>query len=357
MHVIEKNIKSKKTISKRASGATKPPVGSINIALIQFIPELINELGFDELAIFKSLNIDIREFKNPYNTLSFDDLGRLLEYCAVHCQCQNFGLLVGQRIALESMDILGVLVRNAPTVGAAMQIGEKHMQLNDRGAVASLIAFDASQVALTFTLLNGAAVASHHIIDAATVLHFKLLKVLCGPQWQPNLIRFAHKRPENHEPFRAYFGLTIEFDAEISCIVFDGAWLSKPVAGANAELFAFAIKTVEKNSDSYLCSFSDRIRRTLHPAILSGSVSTEHIALMFGINERTLRRRLKEEGVSLRELENEVRCELSCQLLRDTSLSVLNIANILGYSDGQVFARAFRLWMKMSPSAWRQSMG
>ena len=75
---------------------------------------------------------------------------------------------------------------------------------------------------------------------------------------------------------------------------------------------------------------------------------------MFGMNERTFRRRLKAEGVSLRELENEVRCELSCQLLRDTSLSVLSIANILGFSDGQVFARAFRLWMKMSPSTWRQ---
>jgi AraC-like DNA-binding protein len=348
-------VKSKNAIAKRASGATKPPVGSINIALIQFIPELIHELGFDEHAILKVLKLDIKQFKNPYNSLSFDDLGRLFEYCAVHCQCQNFGLLVGQRIALESMDMLGVLVRNAPTVSAAMQIGEKHMQLNDRGAVASLIAIDASQVAMTFTLLNGATVASHHIIDAATVLHFKLLKVLCGPQWEPNLIRFAHKQPEQSEPFRVYFGSAIEFNAEISSIVFDGAWLNKPVAGANAELFAFAMKAVEKHSDTYLGSFSDRVRRALHPAILSGPVATEHVALMFGINERTLRRRLKEEGVSLRELENEVRCELSCQLLRDTSLSVLNIANILGYSDGQVFARAFRLWMKMSPSAWRQS--
>jgi AraC-like DNA-binding protein len=335
-------MKTKKAISKRASGATKPPVGSVNIALIQFIPELINELGFDEIAVFKTLELDIREFKNPYNTLSFDDLGRLLEYCAVHCQCPNFGLLVGQRIELESMDMLGVLVRNAPTVGAAMQVGEKHMQLNDRGAVASLITMDASRVALTFTLLNGATVASNHIIDAATVLHFKLLKVLCGPRWEPDLIRFAHKRPEDHEPFRACFESSIEFDAEISSIVFDGGWLKKPIEGANAELFAFAVKTVEENADGYL---------------FSGPVSAELIALLFGMNERTLRRRLKEEGVSLRELENEVRCELSCQLLRDTGLPVLKIANILGYSDGQVFARAFRGWMKMSPSVWRQRRG
>lgn len=347
-------MKSKKTISKRASGATKPPVGSVNISLIQFIPELINELGFDEKAVFNTLQLDIKQFKNPYNTLTFDDLGQLLAYCAVHCRCPNFGLLVGQRIELDSMAMLGILVRNAPTVAAAMQIGEKHMQLNDRGAVASLIPVDATQVAMTFTLLNGATVASNHIIDAATVLHFKLLKVLCGTEWEPNLIRFAHKRPENHEPFRDCFGSNIEFDAEISSIVFDGKWLNKPVSGANAELFAFAVKTVEENSDSYLCSFSDRIRRTLHPVILSGPVSAENIALIFGMNERTFRRRLKAEGVSLRELENEVRCELSCQLLRNTSLSVLSIANILGYSDGQVFARAFRLWMKMSPSTWRQ---
>lgn len=349
-------MKKKIAASKRASGATKPPVGSLNISLIQFIPELINELGFDEKAVFKTLHLDIKQFKNPYNTLTFDDLGRLLAYCAVHCRCPNFGLLVGQRIELDSMAMLGVLMRNAPTVAAAMQIGEKHMPLNDRGDVAGLIPVDASQVAMTFTLLNGATVASNHIIDAATVLHFKLLKVLCGPEWKPNLIRFAHIRPENHEPFRACFGSNIEFDAEISSIVFDGKWLNQPVAGANAELFAFAVKTVEESSDTYLCSFSERIRRALHPVMLSGTVSTEYISRMFGLNERTLRRKLKVEGVSLRELENEVRCELACQLLRDTSLSVLRIANILGYSDGQVFARAFRLWMKMSPSAWRNRM-
>ena len=350
-------MKPDKTIPRRASGATKPPAGSINIALIQFIPELINELGFDANAIFKALGLDIKQFKNPYNTLSFDELGRLLAYCAEQCGCKNFGLLVGQRIELESMATLGLLVRNAPTVGAAMQVGEKHMQLNDRGAVASLIPVDASQAALTFTLLNGATAASNHIIDAATVLHLKLLKVLCGPQWKPNLIRFAHKRPEYPEPFLVCFGPDIEFDAEISCIVFDGSWLSMPVAGANAELFAFAVKKAAEVSDVYLSSFADRIRRALHPMMLSGPVSAEIIALSFGMNERTLRRRLKLEGVSLRELENEVRCELSCQLLRDTSLTVLTIANILGYSDGQVFARAFRQWMKLSPSAWRDSAG
>lgn len=356
MHSIEKSMTSKASKSKRASGATKSPVGSVNISLIQNIPELIHELGFDEMAIFNALQLDIKQFKNPNNKLSYDDLGCLLAYCVDYCQYPNFGLLVGQRIELESMAILGMLMKNAPTLGVAMQMGEKHMQLNDRGAVASLIPIDASHVAMTFTLINGATVASNHIIDAATVLHYKLLQALCGPQWKPELIRFAHKRPENHDPFRVFFGSNIEFDAEISSIVFDAKWLSAPVHGANAELFALIVKTVEINSHTYLCSFSDQVRRALHPLILSGPISTEHIAQLFDMNERTLRRRLKTEGVSLRELENEVRCELSCQLLRDTGLSILNIANILGYSDGQVFARAFRLWMKMSPTAWRNSM-
>jgi len=44
----------------------------------------------------------------------------------------------------------------------------------------------------------------------------------------------------------------------------------------------------------------------------------------------------------VRDLVSEVRRELAQHLLRDTDLSVTEVAHILSYSDSTVFARAFR---------------
>jgi AraC-like DNA-binding protein len=81
--------------------------------------------------------------------------------------------------------------------------------------------------------------------------------------------------------------------------------------------------------------------------------SSAHIASLFGCHERTLRRRLHEAGASVRAHVSEVRRELAQHLLRDTDLSVTEIADILAYSDPVVFARAFRGWAEMNPRSWR----
>ena len=55
----------------------------------------------------------------------------------------------------------------------------------------------------------------------------------------------------------------------------------------------------------------------------------------------------------MRGLLGEVRRELAQHLLRDTDLTVTEVADILGYSAPTVFARAFRGWTKKNPRDWR----
>jgi len=86
---------------------------------------------------------------------------------------------------------------------------------------------------------------------------------------------------------------------------------------------------------------------------ITGTANESSLARLFGLNERTFRRRLKEEGNTLRALLSTVRREWSRHLLSDTELPVSEIAWILGYSDPTVFARAFRTWTTHGPSEWR----
>ena len=101
-------------------------------------------------------------------------------------------------------------------------------------------------------------------------------------------------------------------------------------------------------------SFGDQVLGVLHQMVLSGSSSAEDVARLFGVHERTLRRRLANEGKSLHELIQQTRFELAQQLLENTEIPVTGIAAALRYEDPNAFSRAFRSgWQKPSAMAAR----
>ena len=72
------------------------------------------------------------------------------------------------------------------------------------------------------------------------------------------------------------------------------------------------------------------------------------------MSERTLQRRITEEGRSFRELLVEARRELGLRLLGDAALELDEIAFLLGYQDATSFHRAFREWEGVTPGRWRE---
>jgi len=69
------------------------------------------------------------------------------------------------------------------------------------------------------------------------------------------------------------------------------------------------------------------------------------------MSNRTLARRLSEEGTSYAAILNELRRDLSARYLRDPDLSLNQVAWLLGYSMVTSLNHAFRRWTGSSPKA------
>ena len=69
---------------------------------------------------------------------------------------------------------------------------------------------------------------------------------------------------------------------------------------------------------------------------------------------RTLKRRLHEQGTSYRKIVNELRAQIAIRYLRETDLTIEDIASCLGYSEATNFRQAFRRWTKATPQQFRQ---
>ena len=166
-------------------------------------------------------------------------------------------------------------------------------------------------------------------------------------------MQFSRSSPTNTAPYRRVFNSCVLFDAEVSGIVFASSWLEKPIEGADATLHGILAKAIWEEEAKIAMSFAEEVERVLHQLVLSGTATADSVARLFGIHERTLRRRLENEGKNLLQLINATRFELAKQLLDNTSLSVMEIAAALRYADTAAFSRAFRNWAGLSPTQWR----
>ena len=71
------------------------------------------------------------------------------------------------------------------------------------------------------------------------------------------------------------------------------------------------------------------------------------------LTERTLQRRLADEGTTFREVVDEVRCDRASALLRDPDVRVADVAYAVGYDEVTSFTKAFRRWTGESPTDFR----
>lgn len=94
--------------------------------------------------------------------------------------------------------------------------------------------------------------------------------------------------------------------------------------------------------------------RLLLSGYLDESLTISDAADLVGMSERTLQRRLAEQGTNFNELLDQVRFDAARQLLQHNSISVTDISGELGYKNPANFTRAFRRWAGVSPRRHRQ---
>lgn len=75
------------------------------------------------------------------------------------------------------------------------------------------------------------------------------------------------------------------------------------------------------------------------------------------LSQRTLQRRLQEEGTSYQQLLDDTRRELAEQYLGQVDLTLLEVAYLLGFADPSNFFRAFRRWFGETPGEYRGRRG
>ena len=152
-----------------------------------------------------------------------------------------------------------------------------------------------------------------------------------------------------------YFGCSIRYGASEDVLVLKPADLERPFPGHNPELLdiltpvlAATLETIQAHD-----SLAGKIKAVLKRSLASGRPELSQVAHDLGMSERSLQRRITEEGTTFRALLIEARQELGRRLLSVPETSINEVAYLLGYQDVNAFHRAFREWEGVTPAQWR----
>ena len=101
-------------------------------------------------------------------------------------------------------------------------------------------------------------------------------------------------------------------------------------------------------------NFPVLVRDVIRMQLSIGACTIENVSDALSLHPRRIERHLAQSGESYVSLRQSVKYEVAVRLLRETRLSVQEIADFLCFSSAANFATAFRRWNGVTPSAYRQ---
>lgn len=186
---------------------------------------------------------------------------------------------------------------------------------------------------------------------SAAVVDFR---AILGAPFPIEEIYISHDGHGRQSDYKDYYACDVHFCAQSNKLVNSSSLLDKPLPQSDPESSRHfqqqcQLLIAQLTSQSH---FIDDVRMLIlaRPGYFP---DIDYLAEKLSMSVRTLRRRLKEEGSSYREMLDEIRHGLAREYLGQTQLSIDEISGLLGYTEAGNFSHAFRRWSGVSPREWR----
>lgn len=324
----------------------------LSLVLLRPLAQSIGRVGGDPARFLADLGIDVATSEDAYVDASRVD--RVLDELSVQRGDPTFGLTLARTAVTSPLGFFDQLVWQGATVRDALARSARFYALLTRRS------------SLVIEEVEGDAIATirQHVPAAAprgtvlTELAFGSL-VLRARQAAGALVvrvmRFVHDAtPEAAASYEGVFEAPVLFGQRTDALEVHVSELDRPLGTADpitaAALEAQAVRMSEALTpvDSFLDSVSRAILRSLR----GQSTALADLARELRLSERTVQRRLREHGTSLRILVDDVRKEVATRRFREGA-STTEVAYELGFARPQAFHKAFVRWTGTTPGVFR----
>jgi AraC-like DNA-binding protein len=327
----------------------------VRAVYLQKFTDLVTQLGGDADLLVAKVRLDPAVLDNRQALIPYRTLVHLLERASEDLECPDFGMrLAAIQGEATVLGPLGIAMRNAPTVGEALRYSAEHVQVYSRATQVSLeqgraehSAFMRLEIILTRLPFRRQAVE-----QALLLIHQNLLN-LSGGQVHAREIWFTHEPLSPLSTYRDYFGAPVSFGRNMNGLLFAARDLDVPIVDRDPQIYKLATSFVEHHFPSTAPVLSARVRAIVERQLPAGDCTLAGVAAKLGMHPRTLQRRLRADGECFEEIKDGVRRDIALRYIKQSSLPLMRVAEILGYSETSVLSRSCYRWFSASPRELR----
>lgn len=322
------------------------PVLGISVALLRPLAEVLGKLDVDPEQFLREVGVD--EAMAPETYVDGDVVDRRLEVIAAARRDPALALTLAKLAVARPLGLFGHMVWLSGTVRDALTRATKfYAMVTQRSTLRLDEERDAAWVRMP--------PARKRIVRGRVLVEFPFASLAMrareatGGRFRLRAVRFTHAG----EPTPAYtevFRAPVTFGAVADEVELDAAMLDLRLASDDPITAAALEANVAARIGRPSSPLVDRARRVI--AGLDGPPTLTTVARGVGVSARTLRRRLEEEGQSLRAVVDDVRRERAEALL-NAGAPIKEIAFALGFSEPSAFSRAYKRWTGRAPKLGR----
>ncbi len=306
----------------------------------------------DAPALFQETGLDFSALKDPDARFDSDHVSHLWELAVARSGNPAIGL-AGASLAgpghfgvvayslMSAPDLLGTLHRIARYVGI----------VSDVATVSVRQCADGHRMVLNLNPGQRSVPHQRFAFDLVTFLSF--CRWVNGGELTPIAVDLTYPGAGPSLAFDSAFGCRPRFAAAENALVFSRADVSRPLPTANDRLSPIHDRIVTEHLQGAGTPLKSRVRTEIARRLPDGPPTRCALALALAMSERTLHRRLADEGTSFHGVLDETRRELSQHYLARPDLSLADVGYLLGFKDQGSFFRAVHRWFQMTPRQYR----
>lgn len=256
---------------------------------------------------------------------------------------------------LDNLGVLGLAIKTAPTLRQSLKRVERFFRLVTD--TASYHLDEAGDPAFFVFKPQAAHNRTLEFRNEAALTGFAMnMRRFAGPQFAIEFVSFRHSCRGDQSRYAALFGSPVHFDADRDVIAVRPEILDLSNRLGDEAVSNFLTGHLETEFQSLKddTSLGDTLVHRLTPNLSNGLPQAASVAREMGMSERTLYRRLAEDGLTFREVVGRAQSALAQEMLRESNASIAEVAFLTGFSEQSTFTRAFKRWNGQAPAQFRR---
>lgn len=297
--------------------------------------------GIDTFILRKQLTDPKIDVCSIDETLEADEFIKVFEAIIEYDGNKKTGLNYGCYLNIKALGFISQITLNAASLEQAVFILQQYFENSF-----PLVEMSAKKTKDRFILTLESKVKNvttrNHLLDAVYCFVYRELKLMVKKESLP-LLEMPVK---DLESYSRMIGSIVKKGNSHS-LVFDTKVLEQEINTQYTRqieiLLPQFLKMLEKKKNTYR-PFSRNVRHTILNMCAPELPSLSQVVAQFPLSDRSFQRKLTEEGISYRQISDDIKKELTSYLMKGNKMKTQDIAHILGYSESSAFLHASKRW-------------